>query len=117
MGIYTGYSAFRRIEGWIELSYLGPKSRGIIRTHRGHPKIIVLNEDDSLDEQVRTLIHELLHLSPERRRFLDNLSFACQQSGKNHPEEIKIEEEMEAVYLSQPMLVSYLKNKILELRR
>lgn len=107
MGGYAGYSLFRETQGKLVVERF-MLSHGLIHIDGTGQPTIILNRSDSLEEQVKTLIHELLHLSDE------NLKLLGERLDLGHPEEQRLEREMEQIYLSQPRLVDHLRKKISE---
>ena len=67
MGVYEGYKLFKETSGEIRVDYM--LVQGLIKVEGFGNCVIKLNRMNSLEEQVKTLIHEFLHLSPEYFRF------------------------------------------------
>jgi len=68
------YQQFQRDFGKIYIKYSLPKSRAYLRQERGH-HIIEISGQDDFQEQVKSFIHELLHLAPQHRWYLDGNYF------------------------------------------
>ena len=109
--IYKGYALFKKEEGRIIKSSLR-ETKGIITTHRGK-KFIIINGHLGMREQVKTLIHEFLHLSYDPH---SRLSFYFYSVNEKEYEELedKIEKETVRIYECQPCLVEHLKELLLE---
>ena len=104
MGVYEGYALFRELGGEIKVvSFLRPQ--GLLNIVGERP-VISIRKGDSLEEQVKTLLHELIHLSSENWRFWG------QHLTKDDPVEMRIEQETEIVYSCQPRFVEHLREKI-----
>ena len=65
MGIYTAYSYFRSVGNIIGQSPLW--AEGVVNVHHGTYRIILGDHLSTEEKKVKTLLHELLHLSPENR--------------------------------------------------
>ena len=65
------YKHFQRDCGKIYIKYSLPKSRAYLRQEQGH-QIIEISGQDDFQDQVKSFIHELLHLAPQHQWYLDN---------------------------------------------
>lgn len=117
--IYRGYALFKRLNGKIIEIKREPNFRGNL-SGTSEQKSIILNQNDSLDEKVKTVIHELLHLGYE----YGTLSWEI-IPGLPIPTDLKISKreavkivgrferivnrETERVFQCQPVLVNYLR--------
>ncbi len=110
--VYKGYALFKKEGGKLIKSSLD-ETKGIITRHRGK-KFIIINGHIGMREQVKTIIHEFLHLSYD-----PNLSISVYSqlfTNKKEYEELedRIEKEMMQVYENQPCLVKHLRGLLLE---
>ncbi len=71
---------------------------------------IEINEDLCLEDQVRAFIHEIWHLAPEFREYLEK------RLGEDHPIEQDIEHRSDEIYALQPVLVGFLREKLREIK-
>ncbi len=101
MEVYEGYRLFRRNGGIIALSScLEIDHRGqIIWDETEFRPIIFLNKDDPLEEKVKTLIHELMHLAP------CYLRYAARGEKLPADKEDEIERKTLDFYQKRPFLV------------
>lgn len=109
MSIYFAYSYFRRVDGLIFKANLKKGVHGALILFAGENRFIEVNKNDSLEEQVKTVIHELLHISRE----WSYLNLGTSNNGLEYPESM-IEEETQIVYENQPKLVKNLEKLILK---
>ena len=109
MGFYEGYKIFRELEGKIEIKNF-MLSKGLI-TILGSQPLITINNNLSLEEQVKTFIHELIHLEYKNWK---HLTPGCLP--EDHPAEIEIEKETQETYNNNPILVKHLREKLQEVR-
>lgn len=114
MGVYDGYSYFRQGGGRIVKSNMSHHCHGSLGVLYASPKqyFITINRADSIDEQVKTLIHEFLHLSLENRQHIFDDPFG-EQRGIIEEEEHRVMKETEMVYQMQPNLVEHLRKVVL----
>ena len=108
--IYKGYALFKKEEGRIIKSSLR-ETKGIITTHRGK-KFIIINGHLGMREQVKTLIHEFLHLSYDPHSRLSFYFYSVNEKEYEKLED-KIEKETVQVYENQPHLVQHLRELLL----
>src|SRR3989344_4981447 len=107
MGVYEGYKLFKETSGEIRVDYM--LVQGLIKVESFRNWFIKVNRINSLEEQVKTLIHEFLHLSPEYFRYTGNTSNSDKFLSTIEEE---LDKKMEIIYDNQPCLVRHLKGKI-----
>lgn len=106
MGVYEGYQKFRKAGGTIKFAELEPGTCAMVNPETCE---IELDRDYPLEEQVKSLIHEFLHLCKKYGRFLYVSAY--------HYVETAIEKETPGVYFNQPNLANHLRKKVLDLRK
>ncbi|MBS3075085.1 hypothetical protein J4429_01355 [Candidatus Pacearchaeota archaeon] len=122
--IYRGYAIFRRMGGRIlEVPDSNPHYHGSIE-RIGERNFISLALQDHIDNQIETLVHELLHLGYEYRTpqykiipglpIPKELGITIEEAKKYIGDMEKlIEAETEKVSQTQPLLVSHLRELII----
>ena len=107
MGFYQGFLALRN-EGVTILYYYAEQGFGTLQEEffptDEYVWQLAINVAQPPDEQVRTFIHECLHLSPEFRRFMGTSTLAVVE-----PE---IDTQTEQVFRTQATLVERVRNTI-----
>jgi hypothetical protein len=106
MGFYQGYNRFKGADGKLRITYI--TLDGMINIEEFGQPIITIKSTLSLEEKVKTFIHEILHMTDEYWQYLG------QNLDLDHPAEKKVESEVQVIYDSQPHLVEYLKKIIQE---
>ncbi len=106
MGVYEGLSRISLIHFYegSEKDHFGSLN------YFGGKYDVGINTFYSLEEQVKTLIHEALHLS---KPFWDSLASVDTDTSLLKQEEGDIERLTDAIYSCQPRLVDYLRSVIL----
>ncbi|MEK6830735.1 MAG: hypothetical protein AABX77_01785 [Nanoarchaeota archaeon] len=120
MIIYKGYYYFKKSNGIVlKINTYNNWKHGSIGTI-GERIYIELNKEDSLEEQVKTVIHELAHLGLEGENFdkihkikYDLLAFSDEDIKIIKEVENKINREVENFYYRDPPLVNYIREKLL----
>lgn len=119
MIIYRGYYLFRKAQGKIIKSRI--RVSGLLYTF-GESYLIQVKEDDILEEQIKTILHELAHLGLEGKNFdeidpelTENFMFG-RLSLEQKKLIVKIEEDVEKesgnFYERNPPLVDYIRKKL-----
>jgi len=111
MGFYRGFSELIR-GGVLLVYYYAEKGSGRIRKNTfdeyfaGYPYIYMLyiNVNQSSDEQVKTFIHECIHLSPEFFSRIGDLDIESLEE--------EIEDLTEQTFTNQPNLVERIRNSV-----
>lgn len=105
--IYSGIKEFKRRGGTIVKQFsihdIKPLSGVIYETSSKKP-VIVINAFYPLEEKIKTIIHEFLHLSPKY------IPYYGHGKSNRYVEEC-IDSDVELVYKTSPILVDYLKKK------
>ena len=112
MGFYEGYKVFRKEMGKIKIHPFFSKKEAYLRIlEEGEPGVII-SENDSLEEQVKGIIHEIIHLSRKYRR--RGSAFMRRLANPEEYDQIEkeIETQTQGVYNTQPNLVKKLKEEI-----
>ena len=77
---------------------------------------IILRQELSMKEKIKTLLHELLHQDPTYGGPLPSKSPLAAKNREDHPDNKKhetlIDKEMEDTYSCQPLLVNYLEHRL-----
>ena len=107
---YYGLYHFRRSDGKIYHDPMKPGEHASL-VFAENPVSIILNQNDSIDEQVRSVIHELIHIGIVQLRIKQGV-YGSKDTFGGHEDEKRIEEEMQHVYTMQPHLVSHIKEMI-----
>lgn len=124
MSIYRGYSIFRKYGGIITKSEFSSSGLHGVLSRIGNRRIIQINTNDNLEEQIKTVLHELIHIGfPEetpQKYIIPGFPLPkgiSQEQALIYLNELdkKIDEEMEQVYKCQPILINHLRRKIQEL--
>ena len=102
MGVYQGLQEIIRRN--IKIGFNCGFCRGYIAKGKNEQLEIRINLEDPIAEQIRTFMHETLHLSPE---FKDDSE---KPFSPGHPTELKIEAIALTVYDFQPVLVATLRD-------
>jgi len=108
MGIYYGYSLFRKHKGRILLLNLPNNKRKVIYgvlSRLDAKYIIEINKNISNEEKLKTYIHELLHLGLEYKE-LQKHGFS---KGPRSGLEVEIEKLTEVIFQMQSGLVRQLR--------
>ncbi|MBS3079655.1 ImmA/IrrE family metallo-endopeptidase [Candidatus Pacearchaeota archaeon] len=104
--IEKGYRIFKENNGkitrWFNESYI----RGSLAYIESRP-LIMINKNDSIDEQLKTLIHELLHIGYEHDLLIKKPRQECAQDLEE-----KINQETEEIFESCPDMIEILKKEI-----
>ena len=120
MGVYRGLVLFKKSGGKvIKNSIFIPAILSIFPSTAQF--YIQIRESDSLEEQLKSIIHELLHISYEYEDIMRNKNIRNARNINkflkefrhfhyNSELERKIEQETEVIYANQPSLVNYLRS-------
>lgn len=117
--IYRGYAIFRKHRGVIcpdSQKFHQKQWRGNL-TCIGPREIIFTKEENDLEEQVKTIIHELLHLGIEG---YEGVKRSVELEEITQEELYALEKEVidpltEIIYQNQPILVNHIRKKIQEI--
>jgi len=116
MGVYEGYQMLKKFNGYIVCEDLGEKDHPILMVDTTKNLFIKVNIyrnlklEESYEKQIKSIIHEFLHLSKEYLPLL-----------RIRPEELKhlrgiekiLNEETEIIYENQPILIKHIKKIIM----
>jgi len=106
MGVYEGFQRLRRAGTAV---FVSPWSHdaSVIAHHEysatSYEYEMTIDEKLSLEQRVKTMIHEFLHFSAQFREYLGK------RLTKNHPVEREIDNLTDIVYDTSPILRNYLK--------
>ena len=110
MGIYQGLQFFKRNNGCLDLFPLDDCDGEL--NYCCDDIFIHINSDNSLEDKVKTFIHELIHLVPENWMYWCYLMDNYIDDKLVDEFEESVENETQMVYESQPILINYLREKI-----
>ena len=116
MIIYKGYHHFRKHNGQITKGFFRESPGGWLAKLLNNFSIMV-KEDDPLEVQVRTVIHELAHLGLEYEELTDlqKTGHPTRSDAELEPGLIeKIERATEQFYNRNPSLVQYLRDWLID---
>ena len=107
MGIYEAISFLKKHPTLLEVCphHCNGTVYYLSNSHKFEYKIRI-NNNLSIDNRIKTLIHECLHFSPEFRSYLGKA--LCY----SHPVERKIDKLSDDIFNCQPILSKFLEDKI-----
>ena len=107
MGIYEGLLFLKRQGVSLRVIPLSMSGRVLYNgTDNKYKYDIEVNEEFPLDKQVKVVLHELLHFTPQFSYWLG------QRLGPEHPIEKKIDSLAEIIFEYQPVLVEFLRQHL-----
>lgn len=106
MGIYEGILFLKRNATLLEVCAHHCNGTVYISTKLNYCYEIRINEELSNDERIKTLIHEILHFSPEFR------NYSGERLSSDNPIEVEINKLSEEIFNNQPVLSQFLKSRL-----